>query len=202
MKGQLFAQYFLTDGIRTTPEWEAGGNEVADVRRDLVTVYERFGSLHQPNEAVTEQELIRPVLEQLGWTDYLAQQGAAGREDVPDHLLFADGASKVRAAERSNSDDRFQDALVVQESKRYGLVLDQRPDGPRGGTPHGQMLRYLTTADVASEGRIRFGIWIDSVDCLPLPPSPGPRQLRMCLKPFLLSVARTKPLSAATAPAT
>ena len=158
MKGQLFTQYFLTDGIRTTPEWGARGSELADLRRDLVTIYERIGSLHQANEAVTEQELIRPVLEQLGWTDYLAQQGTAGREDVPDHLLFPDEASKVRAAERSNSDDRFQDALVVQESKRFGLALDQRPDGPRGGTPHGQMLRYLTTADVASEGRIRFGI--------------------------------------------
>ena len=31
-------------------------------------------------------------------------------------------------------------------------------DGHRAGTPHGQMLRYLTTADIASEGRIRFGI--------------------------------------------
>ena len=48
----------------------------------------------------------------------------------------------------------------MQESKRFGLALDQRErtDGLRGGTPHGQMLRYLTSADVASEGRIRFGI--------------------------------------------
>ena len=109
---------------------------------------------------MTEQDLIRPVLELLGWADYLPQQGAAGHEDVPDHLLFADAASKARATGRGNSDDRFQDALVVQESKRFGLALDQRDrtDGLRGGTPHGQMLRYLTSADVASEGRIRFGI--------------------------------------------
>ena len=160
MKGQLFTQYFLTDGIRTTPEWEAAVTKLADFRRDLGQAYERFSSLHQPNEAVTEQDLIRPVLELLGWTDYLPQQAAAGHEDVPDHLLFADAAAKARATARGNSDDRFQDALVVQESKRFGLALDQRDrtDGPRGGTPHGQMLRYLTTADVASEGRIRFGI--------------------------------------------
>ena len=109
---------------------------------------------------MTEQDLIRPVLELLGWADYLPQQGAAGHEDVPDHLLFADALSKARATGRGNSDDRFQDALVVQESKRFGLALDQRDrtDGLRGGTPHGQMLRYLTSADVASEGRIRFGI--------------------------------------------
>ena len=160
MKGQLFSQFFLTDGIRTTPEWEAAAPKLADLRRELGAAYERFDSLHQPNEAVTEQDLIRPVLELLGWADYLPQQGAAGHEDVPDHLLFADAASKARATGRGNSDDRFQDALVVQESKRFGLALDQRDrtDGLRGGTPHGQLLRYLTSADVASEGRIRFGI--------------------------------------------
>ena len=160
MKGSLFSQFFLTDGIRTTSEWEAAAPRLADFRRELGAAYERFDSLHQPNEAVTEQDLIRPVLELLGWADYLPQQGAAGHEDIPDHLLFADAASKARATGRGNSDDRFQDALVVQESKRFGLALDQRDrtDGLRGGTPHGQMLRYLTSADVASEGRIRFGI--------------------------------------------
>ena len=160
MKGQLFSQFFLADGIRTTSEWEAAAPKLAELRRELGNAYERFDSLHQPNEAVTEQDLIRPVLELLGWADYLPQQGAAGHEDVPDHLLFADVASKARATARDNSDDRFQDALVVQESKRFGLALDQRDrtDGLRGGTPHGQLLRYLTSADVASEGRIRFGI--------------------------------------------
>ena len=81
MKGQLFSQYFLNEGIRTTPEWEAAAPELADFRRELGAVYERFDSLHQPNEAVTEQDLIRPVLELLGWADYLPQQGAAGHED-------------------------------------------------------------------------------------------------------------------------
>ena len=160
MTGQLFTQYFLTDGIRTTPEWEAAAPRLAAFRRDLVQAYEPFTSLHQPNEAVTEQDLIRPVLASLGWTDYLPQQAAAGHEDVPDHLLFADAPSRTRAAARSNSEDRYRDALIVQESKRFGLALEQRSrtDGLRGGTPHGQMLRYLTTADVVSEGRIRFGI--------------------------------------------
>ena len=160
MKGQLFTQFFLTDGIRTTPEWDAAAPKLADLRRELGSVHERFVALRQPNEAVTEHALIRPIMELLGWSEYLPQQAAAGHEDVPDHLLFADAAAKARATARGNSDERFQDALIVQESKRFGLALDQRDrtDGHRAGTPHGQMLRYLTTADVASEGRIRFGI--------------------------------------------
>ena len=160
MKGQLFTQFFLTDGIRTTPEWDAAAPKLADLRREVGSVHERFVALRQPNEAVTEHALIRPIMELLGWSEYLPQQAAAGHEDVPDHLLFADAAAKARATARGNSDERFQDALIVQESKRFGLALDQRDrtDGHRAGTPHGQMLRYLTTADVASEGRIRFGI--------------------------------------------
>ena len=156
MKGQLFTQYFLTDGIRATPEWEAAAAQLADFRHRLGRRYGRFAALHQPNEAVTEQDLIRPVLALLGWSDYLPQQGAAGREDVPDHLLFADATAKARAAARPDSGARFQDALVVQESKRFELPLDHRDR--RGGTPHGQMLRYLATAELASEHRLRWGI--------------------------------------------
>ena len=156
MKGQLFTQYFLTDGIRATPEWEAAAAQLPDFRHRLDRCYGRFAALHQPNEAVTEQDLIRPVLALLGWSDYLPQQGAAGREDVPDHLLFADATAKARAAARPDSGARFQDALVVQESKRFGLPLDHRDR--RGGTPHGQMLRYLATAELASEHRLRWGI--------------------------------------------
>ena len=160
MKGQLFTQFFLTDGIHTTPEWDAAASKPAAFRDDLGDVFRRFESSQEPNEAVTEQDLIRPVLELLGWNDYLPQQAAAGHEDVPDHLLFADAVMKTRAVARRNSEDRYQDAVVVQESKRFGLALDQRhrTDEHRAGTPHGQMLRYLTTADIASEGRIRFGI--------------------------------------------
>ena len=160
MKGQLFTQFFLTDGIRTSPEWSAAASKLAAFHDGLDEVFRRFESPQEPNEAATEQDLIRPVLELLGWNDYLPQQAAAGHEDVPDHLLFADALTKTRAVARRNSEDRYQDAVVVQESKRFGLALDQRDrtDGHRAGTPHGQMLRYLTTADIASEGRIRFGI--------------------------------------------
>ena len=108
---------------------------------------ELFGALMRldsPNEAVTEQEIVRPVLELLGWADYLPQQGASGNEDIPDNLLFSDAESKERAGERSSASERYRDALVVEESKRSGLSLDARDAdaGNRSGTPHGQILRY------------------------------------------------------------
>ena len=120
----------------------------------------RCQPLRNPNEAETEQELIRPLLELLGWADYLPQQGTTHGEDIPDLLLFADADAKARAAARTRANDRFRDAVVIAESKRLGRPLDARePSGRvRAGTPHGQILRYLATADTVSEGRIRWGI--------------------------------------------
>ena len=80
MQGQLFTQYFLTDGIKSTGDWDAtrahpdAFNRFRDGARRL---YDDFSRFDQPNEAETEQELIRPLLELLGWADYLPQQGTA-----------------------------------------------------------------------------------------------------------------------------
>ena len=168
MSGQLFTQYFLTDGIEATPHWKRSLAEPAafaafheTARRKL----DAFGHVENLHEAATEQELVRPLLEALGWRDYLPQQGSAGNEDIPDHLLFADAASKARAIAQRDSQARFRSALVVQESKRLGLPLDVRDAGDRASrnTPHGQILRYLETAHLASEGRVRWGMLTNGV---------------------------------------
>ncbi len=163
MSGQLLTHYFLTDGIKATDEWKSSVSdpEAFGAFRDRVRQrYDALSRSADPNEAVTEQELIRPVLELLGWADYLPQQGTARKEDIPDHLLFADADSKQRAAAEHNVGDRFRYAAVVEESKRFGLSLNDRDkdDKVQARTPHGQILRYLSTADIESESRIRWGI--------------------------------------------
>ena len=160
MTGHLFTHYFLTDGIRSTPEWRSSAAAIAAFRNSVRQSFEAISQAQDPNEAVTEQELIRPVLESLGWPDYLPQQGMSGSEDVPDYLLFADTASKGRAAGRTNPMERFQDAIAIEESKRFGLPLDARSGdgGLRPRTPHGQILRYLSAAENETDGGIRWGI--------------------------------------------
>ena len=163
MPGQLFTHYFLTDGIRTTSEWRAsvaGPQEFAAFRKGVSGLFDSFAGYNEPNEAVTEQVLIRPVLELLGWTEYLAQQAAAGNEDIPDHLLFADESAKMSAAGKGKPQDRYADALFVEESKRFGLPLDSRDinDKIQASSPHGQILRYLSTAGITTDDRIRWGI--------------------------------------------
>ena len=157
MTGQLFTHYFLTDGIKATPEWQASlaqPEAFAAFRNGVARHHDALSRSRNPNEARTEEELIRPGLELLGWTEYVPQPSAAGHEDIPDHLLFADAESKARAG------NPFQYATVVEESKRFGLALDSRDrkDRAQRGTPHGQILRYLATAEIESEGRIRWGI--------------------------------------------
>ena len=160
MSGQLFTQYYLTEGIKATTRWNSSAANVQPFRDRVRQRYDTLDAYSSPNEAVTEQELIRPVLELLGWTDYLPQQSTSRNEDIPDLLLFAGADSKDRAAARTNPNLRFGEALVVEESKRFGLPLDARDehDLVRVRTPHGQILRYLRTAEDASDGGGRWGI--------------------------------------------
>ena len=160
MSGQLFTQYFLTDGIRETREWSETAGDFDAFRQNLAWHWESFKAYHEPNESTTEQDFIRPTLDALGWVDYLPQQGTRRNEDIPDHLLFSASENKVRAVGRNNSQDRYLDALLLEESKRSGLPLDSRDPGDKVQTssPHGQILRYLGTADSITDGRIRWGI--------------------------------------------
>ena len=154
----MFTHYFLTDGIKATAEWQASCSQpeaFAAFRDGVQQRYDALSRSQAPNEAATEQDLIRPVLALLGWADYLPQQSVARNEDIPDHLLFADADAKQQAAAERNAGDRLRHATVVEESKRFGLSLDGRE---RSGTPHGQILRYLATAEIESEGRIRWGL--------------------------------------------
>ena len=79
MSGQLFTQYFLTDGIRHTPEWRASVEEshvFTAFAGAVAECFEAFSRYDSPNESVTEQDLIRPVLALLGW---IPQPAPAGR---------------------------------------------------------------------------------------------------------------------------
>ncbi len=163
MPGLLFPDYFLTHGIREMPEWKALDAQPAafEAFRDgILRHYTTFTAFHNPKEAETEQDLIRPVLGLLGWTDYLPQQDANRGKDIPDLLLFSDSRTKASAAASRKPDKRYASALVVEESKRFGLSLDDRDqaDGSGSGTPHGQILRYLSTAEIVSDGKLRWGI--------------------------------------------
>ena len=157
MPGHLFTQYFLTDGIRHTPERQSQRPAFVAFRDAARRVVHDFATNHNPNEHHTEQDLIRPLLELLGWTDDLPQQTSSGGEDIPDLLLFPDPQAKARAGSQASP---YLQALAVAELKRFRRLLDTR--GPGKGTqassPHAQILRYLATAESVTDGQLRWGI--------------------------------------------
>ncbi len=159
-RGSLFAQDFLGGPLTDSPAWKGlGDGELAAVAAGLREIVERFPQRHQPNEATTEDELIWPVLQCLGWRDVLRQQrlSSRGREDVPDGLLFANDGAKTRALEQEEEWQRYGHGVALVESKRWGVGLDRSSDQQRRA-PAGQVLRYLRHADDLTHGALRWGI--------------------------------------------
>ena len=135
-QGSLFANDFICDSIVGTPDWKViADSELDTFGASVRGVFNGFPIASSPNESQTENDLIWPVLTQLGWTASLRQQNlsAHGREDVPDGLLFADDAAKGRANGFTEEWKRYEFGLVVVESKRWRRLLDRRSGRPGRG---------------------------------------------------------------------
>ena len=65
MSGQLCTDYFLCTGIRHTPEWVAQEHTFESFLNDIRKIYVAFDRYHDPNESVTKQDIILPILELL-----------------------------------------------------------------------------------------------------------------------------------------
>jgi len=158
--GALFTQDYLQDGIRNSAAYKAV--EVAAIRKALEGIAAGLPHASDPNEATTEKDLIWPVLEALGWTEYLTQQNLSGkgRVDVPDGLLFIDDEAKAAANALADESQRYAHGAAIIESKRWGRPLD-RAEGKIGDakdTPSTQLLRYLRRIDDLTTGNLRWGI--------------------------------------------
>ena len=161
-RGSLFANDFLCESIIGSPDWQAIDDSTLDsLKASVRDVFDGFPIAGSPNESQTEDDLIWPVLLQLGWKASLRQQNlsAQGREDVPDGLLFTDAAAKDRANGFTEEWKRYEFGLAVVESKRWLRPLDRR-SGRRGeeNAPSTQMLRYLRRVDDLTTGKLRWGI--------------------------------------------
>ena len=158
MPGHLFTEYFLTDGIRQTPERQSQRSAFITFRDAARRLFRDFSAHNEPNESQTEQDLIRPLLQLLGWTDDLSQAAFSGGENIPDLLLFRDAEAKTRATASESSP--YPEALAVAELKRFHRPLDSRGTGKgiQASSPHAQILRYLATAESETDGDLRWGI--------------------------------------------
>ena len=162
--GGLFTRDFLTEGILSTPYWQALGEQpIAEIRARAATLLSQLTQIRNPSEPVTEKDLIYPLLSAIGWGERVFVQPNAsvkGRSDVPDALLFADDFAHERARHEMNDWQRFKHGLCVVEAKRWCRLLDRVEKGKEAdeGVPSTQMLRYLRRADDVTEGTLRWGV--------------------------------------------
>ena len=158
-RGSLFAEDFLTDAIAEAQEWRDFGDDAVDrLYGEVRRVFEAFPTGGTPNEIQTEQDLIWPVLERLGWTASLRQQNLSlrGRTEVPDGLLLPDDAAKTRANDLAEEANRYALGLAIVEAKRWRLPLDRESGGL--SAPSHQMIHYLRRAQILTDGALRWGI--------------------------------------------
>lgn len=160
-RGGLFSDYFLTRGVEDLPEWRAlDADTVAAAQARLAELVAAMVARARVSEADTENDLIEPVIEMLGWTSRASQVNLSrgGRADVPDYLLYLDAAAKVRADATPIPADKYQHGATILEGKAWGVPLDRGTGALGEGVPSSQMLRYLNNVDVQSKGAIRFGV--------------------------------------------
>ncbi len=168
MQGQLFSTDFLLRGIQETGAWKGLADADLDAFIDrLKAYYAPFAAASALNESQTEKELIEPVIDLLGWNEAWISQvnlSDAGREDVPDFLLFAEPTAKDRALKVPDN-GRARHGVALLEAKRWLRQLDRSEESGAGnrkkrdfGTPSSQMLRYLSRADVMSDRAVKWGI--------------------------------------------
>ena len=156
--GALFTTDYLLDAIREDAAYR--DVDVAHYRELMGALFRKFPRSPKTVESQTEDDLIWPVLSVLGWDETLRQQNlsAAGREDVPDGLLFADAEAKRLANTHPETWRRYGHALAVVESKRWERPLDRASGRDESTAPSTQMLRYLRRIDDLTHGELRWGI--------------------------------------------
>ncbi|MEO7027769.1 MAG: hypothetical protein ABI056_09475 [Caulobacteraceae bacterium] len=157
LAGALFTEDYLREGVRAAPGYAAARAAAADLASFVQDLFAAVGDPARLNEAQTEDRIIRPLLDRLGWGDLRVVQAAATRSDVPDYLLFA-GEDAFRIADPLASAEKFRHAAAVGDAKAWAVALDQRGAGAgRGETPTSQLLRYMDRAAARSAG-CRLGL--------------------------------------------
>lgn len=158
-QGALFTRDWLKEGICESPEWLALDKARVDsLWTQAQSLLTELSGRKKPTEAETEDHLIYPMLELLGWEHKSVQQNMTtkGRKDVPDALLYADAEADGRAR-ILDPWQRFRHGAALVEAKRWNRPLDREGHGDQG-VPSTQVMHYLRRAAVVAEGKMPWGV--------------------------------------------
>ncbi len=157
IRGGLFTQFFLEDGITATQAYRAQNPVEVQAFADAVRGHwAKLARFQKPSEAETEADFIYPVLDLLHWQRLTQQEPGKGRRDIADELLFLSEDAKAQASSLPLTADRFRHGVVVVENEARDTPMD-RASGKNEG-PSSQLLRYLSRSDTVSDGAVRWGL--------------------------------------------
>jgi len=146
----LFSDHFLQERLPEWKEWNVNEN-LDNFRNELQALYQAKKSiLSHLNEAQTEDEFIKPLLDLLGYTDNYIVQAATklGQQtNRPDYALFPDTVTKNKAYTKIESNDYTQ-CIGIADAKYWERELDLAKTNERDTfknlNPSFQVAGYLT----------------------------------------------------------
>src|SRR5579859_2060440 len=162
-QGTLFTEDFLNEGVQGTDAWRGiTPDALLAFRESLQTIFKAIADPARLNEAQTEERIVKPILESLGWHgSFWVQERleTKGRANVPDYLFFGTPEDFAKADRQRSARGRYPFAIAVGDAKAWAIDLDRRGSGAGAEeTPSGQILRYLSRAETQSERKIQWAI--------------------------------------------
>ena len=148
--------YFLNNSLFNAAYIENELPKVPTFQEDISPVFEQVKKIYngdrfrQANEATTESDFIKPLLEILGWTAvYQESFSLQGRNIRPDWTLLPDEEARTRY-DATPVENRLPLVTAFCESKAYTVKLDSGKLD-KNNNPHFQLVDYLNTL------RVRYG---------------------------------------------
>ena len=146
----LFSDHFLKARLPEWQEWNVDA-DLSAFRKNLLSLYEsNKDSLPHANEAETENEFIRPVLDLLGYAGSYAVQSTTklGKKvGRPDYALFSDADTRKKASAKLENNDYTQ-CIGIADAKYWERELDLPKSNTRDTftslNPSFQIAGYLT----------------------------------------------------------
>ena len=157
----IWSKEFLDSDLRDQPEYQAILDDsgtfdaFVSVARDALT---GMRSIHGPDEEITIERAISPILDVLGWSARLPKRSLTSRDEV-DLTLHADAADAERLLAESER-KQVLGATGIVECKRWQRDFDASGTGGGRGseTAAQQIQRYLLIAGADSNESLRWGI--------------------------------------------
>lgn len=153
----LFSDHFLNKKLPAESAlWQTEKPSVQTTFDKILAHHKQFTSTYKnPNEAQTEDDFIRPVLNLLGFS-YIVQTSLKhqGKWNQPDYSLFSDEKTKKTAAPFQTKEQEafYSKALAICDAKYWGRPLDikltDKKDTFTNVNPSFQIVNYLVGANV------------------------------------------------------